>query len=152
MQITIEDNSLMYIYLKSKDNHEKLGKCVSDVKCFLLYDIQENIVGFKLINTRDNTDISLNGIPLIETIKLPTVGYIDTPQHNASITESENEILIMFDEKAVIYQVREDECNIDLCKEGILGIEPTPFTYIGGKEIIKPFIIEDIPLTLTKLE
>lgn len=150
MQITIEGNAFVYIYLKSIDNHERIGKCLSDVRCDLLYDDKDNLIGVKLCNTRDNSDISLNGRPLIENIKLPTVGYVDTPCHNSTIAETEEEISIMFDGNAVIRRVEEDTCNIDLCKEGVLGIELIPVAYIGNKEVIKPFIIEDDQITLTK--
>lgn len=152
MQITIEDNAFMYIYLKSRDQHKKIGKCICGVRCFLLYDDEETLIGLRMSSTRNHEDISLNGIPITETIKLPNVGYVDTPLYNAAITEAENETLIMFDNLAVIHHVREYECNITLCKEGILGIEPIPFVYIGGTEIIKPFIITDELLVTTKLE
>jgi hypothetical protein len=152
MQITIEDNSIMYIYLKSPENHLRHGKCITDVKCNLLYDESDNLIGLKLLNRRDNTQISLNGIPLTEQIKLPSVGFIDLPVHNAKISDDENNITIMFNADSVIHHTREGYSNIDLCNEGILGIEPIPFTHIMGKEIIKPFIISDIQLTLTKLE
>lgn len=152
MQISIEDNALIYIYLKSKENHERVGNCLADVRCYLLYDDIDNLIGLKLFNTRDNPEISINGIPLIESINLPTVGYVDTPFHNSTITETEIDITIMFDGNAVINRVEEDVCNIDLCKEGILGIELIPVAYMGNKAVIMPFIIEDEPLTLTKLK
>lgn len=152
MLITIEDNAFMYIYLKSRDHHKKIRNCISDVKCSLLYDNSDNLIGLRICNTRDHADISLNGMPIIETIKLPSVGYIDTPLYSATITEAENDISIMFDDKAVIHQVREYECNIDLCKEGIFGIEPTSVVNIGGIEFIKPFMTSDEPLILTNPE
>jgi hypothetical protein len=152
MQITIEDNSMMYIYLKSPGNHVRQGNCMSDVKCNLLYDESYNLIGLKLLNKRTNTQVSLNGIPLTEQIKLPNVGFIDLPVHNAKISEAESNITIMFNADSAIRHTREGYCNIDLCNEGIFGIELIPFTYIGGKEIIKPFIVDDIPMTLRKLE
>jgi hypothetical protein len=146
MQITIEDSSMIYIYMKSPENHKKVGKCISDVRCNLLYDEKDNLIGIKLFNEYINAD---NGQK--EQIKLPEVGYIDMPLHNANISETETDITIMFNGSSVIHHIKEDECNIDLCNEGIFGIEPIPFTYIGEKEVIKLFIIEDIPLRLTKL-
>jgi hypothetical protein len=152
VQITIEDNSMMYIYLKSPESHVLNRECMSDVKCNLLYDESDNLIGIKLLNKRENSEISVNGIPQIEQIKLPAVGDVELPTYNATITEKENEITILFNGSLIVHHIKEDICNIDLCDEGIFGIEPIPFTYIGGKEVIKPFIKRDIPLTLTKLE
>lgn len=152
MQICIEDNSLIYIYLKSEDYHMSIGKSISDVTCGLLYDDNDNLIGLKLLNTRENTDISVNGIPLIEKINLPKVGNVDTPLYNSAITEDENNITIMFDENVIVHHVREDKCNIDLCKEGIFGIELILLSSIGNREVITPFIVSDVPLTLTELE
>ncbi|WP_438349198.1 hypothetical protein ACP8HI_00415 [Paenibacillus sp. FA6] len=145
MQITIEDNAIMYIYLKSSERYEKVGKLISDVRCGLLYDGSDNLIGIKVFNERTN-----DGNGLIEQIDLPNVGIIDMPIYKSKISKSESDITILFDTDSIIHHIREDECNIDLCDEGIYGIEPIPFTYIGGKEIIKPFIIRDKPLTLTK--
>ena len=138
--------------MKSEDYHAKIGGCISDVTCGLLYDDHDNLIGLKLLNTRENTDISVNGIPLIEEINLPKVGNIDTPLYNSAITETENDITIMFDENAIVHHVREDKCHIDLCKEGILGIELILLSSLGNKEVITPFIVSDVPLTLTELE
>lgn len=98
------------------------------------------------------TDISLNGIPLTETIKLPNVGYVETSVYNAFIYDNENDIYIIFDSESAIYKVKEDECNIGLCKTDILGIEIIASTNIWNKEVIKPIILEDIPLTMIKPE
>ncbi|WP_160164007.1 hypothetical protein [Paenibacillus vortex] len=50
----------------------------------------------------------------------------------------------MFNEKAQIHKEIEAECILDLCATGISGIEPMPYTNVGGKEIIKLFIIRDV--------
>jgi hypothetical protein len=137
----------MYIYLKSPENHQKVGRCISDVRCSLLYDGLDNLMGIKLFNERTDND-SRNK----EQIKLPNVGSIDMPLYNSEITEAESNITILFNVDSVIDHIREDVCNIDLCNEGIYGIEPIPYTHIGMKKIINPFIKEDIPLKLTKLK
>ncbi|GIP25402.1 hypothetical protein J23TS9_05320 [Paenibacillus sp. J23TS9] len=135
MQITIAGDCQMYIYLKDKDVHKH--KCsISDVRCKMLYDSQDNFIGVNIMSKRSDTGTS---------IVLPEVGAIEFPMYNAKVTENESEILILFDEKARIHRKVTDECIIDLCDAGISGIEPMPFTHIGGKEVIKPFIIRDVP-------
>lgn len=135
MQITIADNCQMYIYFKNKDVH-KHKKSLSDIKCKLLYDSQDNFVGISIMNQRSDTG---------DVIGLPEVGAVEFPMYKAKISQDGNGIIIMFDQGAVVHKEVEDECILDLCTAGISGIEPIPFTYIGGKEIIKPFIIRDVP-------
>lgn len=122
IQIIIEGNAFVYIYLKSTDNHKRIGKCLSDVRCSLLYDSNENLIGMKLFNARNNSDISLNGIPLTENIKLPTVGYVDAPSHNVTITETENEISIMFDGNSVIRRVKKKYVILTYVKKVYLAL------------------------------
>ncbi|GGG82076.1 hypothetical protein [Paenibacillus radicis (ex Gao et al. 2016)] len=74
---------------------------------------------------------------------LPEVGANEFPLHNATVTQDEDDIAIIFDQDTVVHKEVEDECVLDLCAAGITGIEPMPFTHIGGKEVIKPFIIRD---------
>ena len=134
MQITIVDDCQMYIYLKDKNVHKHIGS-LSDVKCKLLYDLQDNFIGIIIQNERSDTG---------EEIVLPKVGQIDFTLYKATVTQDEDEIVIIFDQNSIIYKEVEDECILDLCAAGISGVEPMPFTHIGGKEVIKPFIIQDV--------
>lgn len=133
MQITIADDCQMYIYFKNKEIHKHTGS-LSDVKCKLLYDLNDNFIGINIQRKRSDTG---------QEIELPTIGVIEFPTHNATVKQDDDGILILFDEKAQIHQEAEDECILDLCAAGISGVEPMPFTYIGGKEVIKPFIIKE---------
>lgn len=134
MQITISDDCQMYIYLKDKSKHKHTGS-LSDVKCNLLYDSNDNFIGINILSKRSDTGAS---------IVLPEIGSIEFPMHNALVKQYEDGILIMFGQESVVYKEVEDECILDLCAAGISGVEPMPFTHIGGKEIIKPFIIRDV--------
>lgn len=134
MQITIVDDCQMYIYMKNKFKHQHTGS-LPDIRCKLLYDSDDNFIGIKIVSQRSDTG---------QDIILPEIGAIEFPIHNAEVKQDENGILIMFGKKSVIYKEVEDECILDLCAAGITGIEPMPFTHIGGKEIIKPFIIRDV--------
>ncbi|MBT2764293.1 MULTISPECIES: hypothetical protein [Paenibacillus] len=134
MQITIEENCQMYIYLKDKSKHQHKSS-LSDVKCKLLYDSNDNFIGINIMDQRSDTGAS---------IVLPEVGAIEFPVHNALVKQDEDGIVILFDQNSKVYKEVEDECILDLCAAGITGIEPMPFTHIGGKNIIKPFIIRDV--------
>lgn len=127
---------MVYIYLKdsNKHNYEK-NKSRSDVSCYLLYDAMDNFLGIRIINKQYDE-------PLID-IQLPKVGEVEFPMYNAHITETEQEVLIIFDKDTPIAKETVHTCNIDVCKSGIIGIEPMPFVSIGGKEIMKPLIIRD---------
>jgi hypothetical protein len=141
MHITISEDSMMYIYLKDNEKHKhERTKARSDVACFLLYDAADNMLGIRIINKHDDE-------PLID-IQLPKVGGVEFPMHNAQITETEQEILIVFDKNTPITKETAHTCVIDVCRSGIIGIEPMPCVYIGGKEIMKPFIIRDEPIPI----
>ena len=142
MKITIEDDA-MYFYLKHINIDGIVSECLTDVRGLMLYDASDNLIGLKLLNTRDNADISLNGVALTETIKLPAVGYIDTPIHNAAIAEHENELTIWFDKvcESAVHRMLEEDCIIDFYKEGIVGIEIIASHPIGNLDVIKPFIV-----------
>ncbi|MFB5269110.1 hypothetical protein ACE41H_20305 [Paenibacillus enshidis] len=135
MKISVHDDFQMYIYLKNKDVH-KHKKSLPDIKCKLLYDSQDNFVGISIMSQQSDTG---------EVIELPEVGAVEFPMYKAKISQDGNGIIIMFDQETVVHKEVEDECIIDLSDAGITGIEPMPFTHIGGKEIIKPFIIRDAP-------
>lgn len=139
MQITISEDSMMYIYLKDSSKHKReRKKSRSDVACFLLYDDFENMLGIRIINKHDDE-------PLID-IQLPKVGEVEFLMHNAQITKTEQEILIVFDKDTPIAKETVHTCIVDVCRSGIIGIELMPYVYIGGKEIMKPFIIRDEPV------
>lgn len=141
MQITISEDSMMYIYLKDNKKHKhERTKTRSDVACFLLYDGAENLLGIRIINKHEDE-------PLVD-IHLPKVGAVEFPMHNAQITETEQEILIVFDKDTRISKETAQSCIIDVCRSGIIGIEPLPYVYVGGKEIMKPFIIRDEPIPI----
>lgn len=130
---------MMYIYLKDSSTHKYVkSKSRSNVACFLLYDDFENMLGIRIINKYDDES-------LID-IQLPKVGEVEFPMHNAQITKTEQEILIVFDKDTPISKETAHSCVIDVCRSGIIGIEPTPYVYIGGKAIMKPFIIRDEPI------
>ncbi|MGG4141744.1 hypothetical protein ABEW34_01325 [Paenibacillus algorifonticola] len=133
MQITIADDCQMYIYFKDKSKHQHEGS-LPDVKCNLLYDSLGNLIGMRILSRRSD-----NG----QDILLPEVGEVEFPLHNAKVTQSDSEILILFDAESQIHKEVSIECILDLSAAGITGIEPMPYTNIGGKEIIKPFIIRD---------
>jgi len=139
MQITISEDSMMYIYLKdsNKHKHEK-AKMRSGVSCYLLYDVVDNLLGIRIINKYEDE-------PLID-IQLPKVGEVEFPMHNGQITETKQEILIVFDKDTSIAKENVHTCVIDVCRSGIVGIEPMPYVYIGGKQFMKPFIIRDEPI------
>lgn len=138
MQITISEDSMMYIYLKDSSKHKyEKKKSRSDVICYLLYDVADNLLGIRIINKHEDK-------PLIG-VQLPKVGQVEFPMHNAQITETEKEILIVFDQDTPIEKETVNTCVIDVCRSGIIGIEPMPYVYIGGKEVMKPFIIRDEP-------
>lgn len=139
MQITISEDSMMYIYLKDNEKHKhERTKTRSEVACFLLYDAAENLLGIRIINKHEDE-------PLVD-IQLPEVGEVEFPMHKAKITETEQEILIVFDKNTPIAKETAHTCAIDVCRSGIIGIEPIPYIYVGGKEIMKPFIIRDEPV------
>lgn len=141
MQITISENTMMYIYLKESEKHKhERTKTRSDVSCFLLYDAADNMMGIRIINNYDDE-------PLIH-MQLPKVGQVEFPMHNAQITETEQEILIVFDKSTPISKETAHTCVLDVCRSGIIGIEPIPYVDIGGKEIMKPFIIRDEPIPI----
>jgi len=135
MQITIAGDCQMYIYFKDKSKHQHQGS-LSDVRCNLLYDSSDNLIGINVLSKLSNTG---------QDIVLPEVGAIEFPLYNATVIQGEDGILIMFDKEAVVHKKVTDECVLDLCAAGITGIEPMPFTHVGGKEIIKPFITRDVP-------
>lgn len=139
MQITISEDCMMYIYLKDSEEHKhERTKMCSDICCFLLYDAAENLLGIRIINKRDDNESLID-------IQLPEVGKVEFPIYNAMITETEQEILIIFDQNTSIAKEIAHTCNIDVCKSGIIGIEPLPYVNVGGKEMMKPFIIRDEP-------
>ena len=135
MQITIVGDCQMYIYIKDKNIHKHKGS-LSGVKCKLLYDSEDNFIGINIMNQQSYTGT---------IIVLPEVGAIEFPMHNAMVTQDEKGIQIKFHKEAIVHKEVEDECMLDLCAVGITGIEPMPYTHIGGKEVIKPFIIRDVP-------
>lgn len=136
MHITIEDNSLVYIYLKKQQKYVANNGGESSVQCYLLYDQYGNWIGMKITN-RD-TDGKL--------INLPRVGVIDYPMHSGEVIEIESEIILKFDKDRDIDKVKEQDCNIDIHPEGIYGIEM--ILWIGSnitqKEIVNTFIKRDI--------
>ncbi|RAR38905.1 hypothetical protein [Paenibacillus sp. MDMC362] len=134
MQITIAGDCQMYIYFKDKSKHQHQGS-LSDVRCKMLYDSSNNLVGINILSTRSDTG---------ESIVFPEIGSIEFPMYNATITQDDDGIIIMFDQDAAVQKEVEDECILDLCAAGISGVEPMPFTHVGGKEIIKPFTIRDV--------
>ncbi|MFD5020868.1 hypothetical protein ACFWMP_18345 [Paenibacillus sp. NPDC058367] len=137
MQITISEDCMMYIYLKDSEEHKhERTKTRSDICCFLLYDAADNLLGIRIINKRDGDESLID-------IHLPKVGEVEFPMYNAIITESEQEILILFDQDTPIAKEAAHTCVIDVCKSGIIGIEPLPYVNVGGKEMMKPFIIRD---------
>ncbi|WP_336772659.1 hypothetical protein [Paenibacillus sp. MMO-58] len=134
MKITISGDCHMYIYLKDKDKHEYTGS-LSDIKCCLLYDLNENFIGIRILSKRSDTG---------ECLELPKMGEIEFPLHSAVVSQDDEGILIMFNQEAVIHKEVEDECILDLSIDGIAGVEPMPYTNIGGKEVIKRFVIKDV--------
>lgn len=141
MQITISEDCMMYIYLKDSNKHKyEKNKSRSDVSCYLLYDAADNLLGIRIINKYEDE-------PLIN-IQLPKVGEVEFPMCNAQITEIGQEILIVFEKDTAIAKESVHTCNIDVCKSGIIGVEPLPFLYIGRKELMKPFIIRDEPIPI----
>ncbi|WP_149847140.1 hypothetical protein [Paenibacillus sp. 37] len=137
MQISIYDNSQLYISLKDKKIHKHEGS-LADIKCKLLYDSNDNFIGIKILCTLSDTG---------ENIVLPEVGPIEFPMQKAIVTQNEDGINLVFGKDVVVHKEVENECIIDLCHAGITGIEPMPYTHIGGREVIKPFIIRDTPGT-----
>ncbi|WP_405158488.1 hypothetical protein [Paenibacillus sp. FSL H8-0283] len=130
MQVTITDDCQMYIRLKEFNSH-KFESSLAEVKCKLLYDSFNNFVGIKIMSQLGETD---------KNIELPELGSIEFPIHNADVMQNKNEIVIRFNKDSIIYKEVEDECILDLCPSGILGIEPMPYMNIGGKLIIEPFL------------
>ncbi|MFD2114335.1 hypothetical protein ACFSTH_00875 [Paenibacillus yanchengensis] len=131
MRITIEGDSQMYIYLKDAKIHQITHNTLTDVLCYLLFDVANNFIGIRICNRNANTG---------QELVLPMVGEIEYPLHQASITDSHTEIVIKFDRNAQIHEEAKDKCLIDLCDAGIFGIEPMPYTRVRGTEVIKPFI------------
>ncbi|WP_312149894.1 hypothetical protein [Paenibacillus odorifer] len=139
MQITISEDTTMYIYLKDRSKHKYVkNKSRSDVICYLLYDAADNMLGIRIINKYDDEPLN--------DIQLPKLGKVEFPMHNAQITETEQEILIVFNQDTPIVKETAHTCVLDVCKSGIIGVEPMPYVYIGGKEMMKPFIIRDEPV------
>lgn len=97
-------------------------------------------MGIRIINKYEDE-------PLID-IQLPKVGEVEFPMHNAQITEIGQEILIVFEKDTPIAKETVHTCNIDVCKSGIISVEPLSFVYIGRKELMKPFIIRDEPIPI----
>jgi hypothetical protein len=136
MQITIEDNKLIYIYLKSQSKFENNIGGNFSVKCFLLYDDKSNWIGLQIQNEYSDG----------EKFRLPFVGNIDYPLFSANITESNENITILFDKTKAIHRLAEQDCNIVLNVEGIYGIELILWLKndLGKKDIVKPFVLRDI--------
>ncbi|MBH5318980.1 hypothetical protein I6N90_14335 [Paenibacillus sp. GSMTC-2017] len=139
MQITIEDNSLVYIYLKDAGKERLKSDSLNFIKCHLLYDGKNNFIGMRIFNEIEDSD---------ESIILPLVGEIEFPLHNAKLEVNESEIQILFAGEVMAEKEVVCECTIDVCEEGMVGIEPMLREKIGGKEVIKPFIIRDSPTIL----
>lgn len=113
MHITIEDDFLIYIYLKDQSKYTRNGGGGSAVSCFLLYDQNGNWIGVRITNkdTEGNT------------ITLPDIGDIDYPIHNGEVVMLNDEIIIKFDKDLVVEYFKKQDCNLDIHPEGIYGIE-----------------------------
>lgn len=81
LQITIVDDCQMYIYIKNKSEHQHTGS-LADVKCKILYDSQENLIGMEIVSKRSDTG---------QEIILPEIGAIEFPMHNAEIKQEKME-------------------------------------------------------------
>lgn len=131
MRITIQDNSLIYIYLK------EMGKYVDNIsgnpeyRSQILFDEFRNWIGIKILN------IDIEG----QIQELPRVGDIDYPMHTSIITEQPDSITILFDNQSTVSEIVEEDCILDLHPTGIYGIEVILYeTQIEGIEKVRPFI------------
>ncbi|WP_435921120.1 hypothetical protein [Paenibacillus sp. DYY-L-2] len=136
MHITIEDNNLVYIYLKEQQKYVENCGGESSVQCYLIYDQNGNWIGVKITNKDTDGNV----------ITLPRVGAIDYPIYSGEVIELENEIILSFEKDKEIMMVKEQDCNLDIHPDGIFGIEMILWTgnNITQKEMVKPFIKRDI--------
>ncbi|SDT24348.1 hypothetical protein SAMN05444162_3533 [Paenibacillaceae bacterium GAS479] len=136
MNITIEDNQLVYIYLKNQEKYIYFTGTKSSVKCYFQLDDDNNWVGIRIAK-----EYSYGGAPL-----LPEVGQIDYINFEGTVQEDEHNILITFDTYSKVCRELEQDCNLDLIPEGIYGIEIILWlaNVDWKKEKIQKYIIVDI--------
>jgi hypothetical protein len=134
MQITIEDNSLIYIYLKEQHKYIDNIAGESNVQCFLQYDEDQNWIGVRIPTKNGSNNKTL------------MVGNVDYPIYQGLVTESEDDIFLIFDRESRTKIEKEQDCNIDVHPEGIYGIEMILWNenHIESKEKVRPFIKRDI--------
>lgn len=135
MKITIENNKLIYIYFQ-KPKAKAVEKTLAFVKSMLLFDEDGNWLGLRISNKYSDES----------SFVLPSIERIDFPIHKGEIIKNENYIEIIFDKNKEIYKTIEQECNIDINKYGIFGIEIIIWNdnLVIGKELIEKFIEYDI--------
>lgn len=131
MKVSIHNDSQLYIRMKDGNVHN-FKKSLAEIKCKLLYDVNDNFLGMKILSQRSATG---------ENVELPEIGPVEFPLFSSEIKQDIDGIYILFDKDVTIHKELVDECILDLCADGIIGIEPMPYMHIGGRSIIEPFIM-----------
>jgi hypothetical protein len=135
LNITIENNELIYIsFFKKMESGIVEDMCIS-VNCFLFFDTFRNWVGLEIINKNFDGEI-----------ELPAIKTIDFPIYDAVINQNDESIEILFNRDAKVRKKMEQDCNIDIFNGQIYGIEIILWerNNIGVKEVVKPFVSRDI--------
>lgn len=131
MQILINDWTA-YFRLKTVRPEEIPISTISDVECGLLYDADENLIGLRVYKKEFNSAYR---------IELPRLGEQEEKVTGLEFIETTDDITLMFDSKGIVKIEEIQDCLIDYCDRGILGIELLKVAPMDGMEVIKPFLI-----------
>ncbi|MCW2277538.1 hypothetical protein [Heliophilum fasciatum] len=129
MQVTIEDGSLVYIYLRRGNAGDYM---IPELRCELLFDAEEQWLGLRVYGeTLDD------GLP----VELPRISALTEIPPGVSLTRQDNQVELLFDQHRPIARKVVVDGSIDAYHERLNGIELIlPLGYLQGKTArVEPF-------------
>lgn len=132
INVSIDLNGTL-IYIEFNRGENQRHGMLHDIKSQLLYDQFNNWVGIKI----DNHDL------LGRNIKLPKINCNKNVK-NASITQTDTYIEILFDYQIEINNRKDIASNIDYGENSLMGIEIILREKVGELDIVRPYVKHDM--------
>ncbi len=115
MKITIDNNEVVYIYLKNREIKKQVETTIAYAPCRLLYDHNNKWSGIEIGYFDEKVEIKFD--------QLLAYDFVDENIPKASVEYLEDCVRILFKEDVKIELSKPQDCSIDVIGSDIVGIE-----------------------------